>query len=238
MNSKSKNDKNIKFFKTFLPIVFGILIFLLLDFFEIYKKLHLIRGNVFVQPSSKSLYILYGITILNIIVVLLMYNRIVVKKYDVAELLKKKKGILCFFIITNIILSIFALSGYSYIKNDDYVLYEKNFTNKEYIASREEIEKVNIYVEQLPFSPTGATIYDEYVIVCRLNYNNKQITIDSSCFRDYDCFFNYINGFNHTKVYVNDDGLEDLIKFEKNKPLNSSKKSNHNIETINKIFSL
>ena len=232
------NKKANGLYNVLFSIIFLVLLLLLLDFLDIYKALHLSNKIVFIEPTQNTIILSYVIIITNIIILFFLYNMIVVKRKKLKNLSRTRKIIIIFCFIATFCISIFCFFSYYYISYDSLDENKRNLISTEQIFDAKDVNQINIDIINIPNAPSGATIYDEYIILCTIFCQENKYILESSSFKGYDAMYRYIESFKNVKIYTNKKSINQLCVYENKKTLNTKEKASNNIMYIEKIFSL
>nr|MDD5837126.1 hypothetical protein [Eubacteriales bacterium] len=239
-NAKSKNynsakSKKFGLYKLTLCFVFAILILLMLDFSDFFIAIHKLYDYSYVMPTKYTNILSYIILFVFVIVVIVLYDKLCIKKTPINILLKHNKKFMIFLSVILLGANILCYFSYYYIDKTEFNYTETNLLCSEKIFSCSDVEKIDISIENAIISPTGATPFDNYFIICTVYTNDEKVILESENFYSYSDLYDYLSNFNCT-INVDKSNLDELLQFENGKPFSFKGDKVENIKYIKKYF--
>ena len=243
MNKRGKNrahkEKSNKFklYKFSFGLFFALNIFFIFYFMNLFLVTHKSSKYCYIMPTTLTIIVSYSLVSISIIMVFILYYKICIKQMQPYSLIKNNKRFIVFLSVIFLVASIICYSSY-YSIDTETLSYTKStlFSNqKEFNSS--DVKRIDISIENVISSPTGATPHDNYFIIYTVYTDHDKYILESKNFYDYSEMFNYLSCVD---CYITTDtsDYDELCRFELNRPFLSQKEKEENINIINKIFAL
>lgn len=252
---KNRHNRKVNsLYDILFSIIFAFLIWILLDFFEVFKALHFFNKFVFIEPTLSSVFLSYIVIIMNIIMLFFLYDKVKKRSNSIKKGKKRKnkmikneknmsksdkiKIFVC--VIASFLISFFCFFSYYYISDDSQNQNKRNLISTEQVFDAEDVNQINIDVATILHSNRGGKgyIFKEYIVQCNVICGKNEYILDSCSFKGYDAMYKYIAEFKDVKIYTNKENFDQLCKYEKEKIWTTKEKSASSIMYLEKIFSL